>query len=93
MQSLQENHHFSFQVHVVLKTLVSLMGRLKPCNARIAAERDRQTGHTQTKYCNPRCAFTLRVNEEETYGDDKDWQQISSTLTFSSLSYNPYIVA
>ena len=42
-QSFQEYRHFLFQVRVVLNTLVSLMGRLEPCNARIAADRRTDT--------------------------------------------------
>ena len=52
-----------FKVRIVLKMLVSLMGRLELCSVRIAA--DRQTDahtHTQTKYHNPCCACALRVN-------------------------------
>ena len=65
MQSFQENHPFRFQVRVVLKMFVSLMGHLVACSVRIAADRqtDRQTErHTQTKYYNPRCACAPRVN-------------------------------
>ena len=46
-QSFQEDRHFNSQVSVVLKTLVSLMGRLDPCIARIAADRRTHT-HTET---------------------------------------------
>ena len=37
-QSFQENHRFVFQVRVVLKTLVSLIGRLVACSARITGD-------------------------------------------------------
>ena len=46
-QSFQENRPFYFQVHIVLKTLVSLMGRLVACSARIDGQTDRRYGHTQ----------------------------------------------
>ena len=52
-QSFQQNRSLSFQAREVLQPLVSLIGRLVACSARIAA--DRRT-HTQTKYRNPRCA-------------------------------------
>ena len=49
-QSFQENRHFKFQVFIVLKTLVSLIGRLQPCSARIAAYRqtDKHTHRPST---------------------------------------------
>ena len=65
--------HFIFQVRVVLKTLVSLMGRLEPCSARIAADRQqtdtlRPTTVTLAAHArrglikgvsSPSCIFTL----------------------------------
>ena len=50
----------SFQVPVVMKpTLVSLIGHLVACSARISV--DRQTDG-QNDYCNPRCACAPSVN-------------------------------
>ena len=47
-QSFQENRPFIFQVRVVLKTLVSLMGLLEPCSVRIAADRRTHTHRPST---------------------------------------------
>ena len=47
--SFQKNRHFVFHALVALKCLVSLLGRLVACSARIVLD-------TQTNYCNPRCA-------------------------------------
>ena len=65
-QSFQENRPFIFQVRVLLKMLVSLMGLLVACSARIAAYRwtDRQTVCT-VQYCNPCCTCTPRDNSCE----------------------------
>ena len=54
-----------FQVRVVLKPLVSLIGHLVAYSARISVDThtDRQTDR-QTNYCNPRCVCTPRVNEQ-----------------------------
>ena len=53
--------HIRFHALVALKLLVSLIA----CSARIVVNKqtDRQTD-TQTKYCNPRCAYAPRVNDE-----------------------------
>ena len=59
-QSFQENCPFIFQVRVVLKTLVSLMGRLVACSARIAAETDRQTRTRTYTHAEP----SLRMRAE-----------------------------
>ena len=50
---------FIIQAHVVLKPLVSLIGRLVACSAR-TEQTDRQTN-----YCNPRCVCVLRVNKDK----------------------------
>ena len=47
-----------FHALVALKRLVSLLGRLVACSARIVVD-------TQTNYCNPHCACAPRVNEKE----------------------------
>ena len=52
---------FIYHTLVVLKPMVSLVGRPIACSARIAVDRQTHT-HTQTKYCNPRCACMLTVN-------------------------------
>ena len=51
----KENHPFIFQTRVVLKPLVSLIGCLVACSARISVDTHTHT-HTdkQTIYCNPR---------------------------------------
>ena len=46
-QSFQENHQINFQARVLLKPLVSLIGRLVACGARIAADGQTDT-HTHT---------------------------------------------
>ena len=51
---------FYFLSLVVLTLLGSLIGHLVVCSAPYRL-RDRRTDR-QTKYCNPRCACTLRVN-------------------------------
>ena len=66
------NRIIIFQVRAVLKTLVSLIGHLEPCSARIAADiqTERHTdGHTQTEYRHPRCACAPRVNKFLWRGD------------------------
>ena len=49
-QSFEEYRHFNFRVGVVLKPLVSLMGRLVMCSSRIRVDRqkDRWTERTTT---------------------------------------------
>ena len=56
-QLFQENRPFIYEAGVILKLLVSLMGRFVACSARISVDThtDRQT--------NPRCACAPRVNE------------------------------
>ena len=65
-QSFQENRLIIFQVRVVLKPLVSLIGHLIACSARISVDTHTHT-HTHTDrqndYCNPRCACAPRVNK------------------------------
>ena len=51
---------FYFHAFVALKLLVSLIGHLVACTARISVDR-------QTKYCNPRCACAPRVNDDHQY--------------------------
>ena len=51
------NSPFTFQAGVVLKPLVSLMGHLVACSARISVGTHRQTDS------NPRCACAPRVNK------------------------------
>ena len=65
-QSFQEIRPFVFQARVVLKPLVSLMGRLVACGARISVDTqtDRQTDR-QNDYRNPRCAYAPRVNDTD----------------------------
>ena len=59
-QYFQENRLFIIHRYVALRLLISLFGRHVVCSGGIS-HGNRHT-HTQTKYCNPRCACTPRVN-------------------------------
>ena len=51
------------RLYIALKHLVSLLGRLVACSARIVGLTYTHTHtHTQTNYCNPCCACAPRVN-------------------------------
>ena len=58
MQSFQENRLFYFHAFVALKLLVSLIGRLVACTARISVDRSRQTDGQTNHYC------TCHMNSE-----------------------------
>ena len=56
------SENFCFQVSVVLKTFLSLLGHLEPGSARIAADRrTHRLTDAQTKYFNPRLACAPRL--------------------------------
>ena len=60
------------------------MGRLEPCGARIAADRQ---GHTQTltKYRNPRCAW-LKGTEVQTLGAKRARCSADVSYTYGLVS-------
>ena len=63
-QSFQQNRPFNFQARVVLKPLVSLLGRLVACSARISVDTHTHTHaatNRQTNFRNPCCACAPRV--------------------------------
>ena len=61
-QLFQENRRFDFQVRVVLKPLVSLIGRLVACSVRISVDTRTETPTNR----NPRCACAPMVNKGHT---------------------------
>ena len=79
--SFQKNHHFIFHALVALKRLVSLLGRLVACSARIVVDRHTHID-TQNDYRNPRCACAPRVNESTKSSMYSNSMQMSSTGTF-----------
>ena len=62
IRQLKEKRYFNIAANLTLNTMVSFVILVIARTARIACA-DRQTyTHTRDKYCNPRCACTLRVN-------------------------------
>ena len=59
MQSFQENRLIQFQVRVVLKPLVSLIGHLVACSARISVDTHTHT-HTRRQTDKPTLAAHAR---------------------------------
>ena len=80
---------FVFQARVVLKQLVSLIGRLVACSPRISVDTHthRHTDRQQTNYCNPRCACAPRVNKDKLLSYIQRSVDLSNTIHYFSNTY------